>query len=225
MRFDLFRRGCLTLLFLFQSLTCLAQEIQFDSDVVTASQVQMKNDLKFVESIVGIRQSPLNEEIFGRVSGVSYLQWFTKRVLSIGLSDCGSSLALACQDGEKPNRILLTPLYSNSDYPQILRILVLFHEARHTEAENDHWLHANCPKRFSGISRITGASLARQPACDSSEFGSYGVGAVLLHNIAQFCVNCSEKVKSDAELYAQDNLERLIDEGALKRAKQDFSFR
>lgn len=203
---------------------CLAQSIQFDASVSGAVQAQMNLDLKFMGAITGDRASPLHEQIFGKVNGSDYLNWFSKRVQSVGTSDCYSSLALACQDGEQANRILLTPLYSQSEYPQIVRLLIIFHEARHTEVENDHWLHANCPRHFAGISLVTGASLAWQPACDITEYGSYGAGAILLHNIGQFCTNCSDKVKADAELYAQDNLQRLIDAGALERTKQDFQF-
>jgi hypothetical protein len=73
------------------------------------------------------------------------------------------------------------------------------------------------------VSIWTGAKLEGQPACDSTQYGSYGSSTILLKNVALFCSNCNSKVKMDADLYATDQLGRIDDPGIKAAMVNDFS--
>ena len=94
--------------------------------------------------------------------------------------------------------------------------MVVFHEARHTESQNGNWSHATCPTPFvdangKEIKSIwTGSTLAGEAACDSTALGSYGSSTIMLKNIQLNCTNCTDKVKMDAGLYADDQYKRLV---------------
>ncbi len=124
--------------------------------------------------------------------------------------------------------MFVTDNYIKFEHPQIARLMIIYHEARHTERENDNWTHATCPVPFIGedgqeIKSIwTGARLAGEEACDNSPFGSYGSSTIMLKNISMFCENCNEKVKMDADIYAQDQLKRITNQKAKEDMKKDF---
>jgi hypothetical protein len=108
--------------------------------------------------------------------------------------------------------------------------MVVFHEARHTEISHGFWSHATCPTPYLGddgkeIKSIwTGATLAGEPACDKTPLGSYGSSTLMLKNIQKFCTNCTDKVRMDAGIYADDQFKRIIDPEA-KQAMRDDIFR
>ena len=112
--------------------------------------------------------------------------------------------------------------------PQIIRLQVLFHEARHTEYENGNWSHATCPIPFldENGNDVRGyyskMKLEGLDACDETEYGSYGSATILLKNISLKCTNCSEKTRLDAGIIADDNLNRMIDAGARERMVEDI---
>jgi hypothetical protein len=68
----------------------------------------------------------------------------------------------------------------------------------------------------------TGETLAGEPACDITPFGSYGSSMIMLKNVQKFCTNCTDKVKMDAGLYADDQFKRLIDANAIAQVKKDL---
>ena len=72
----------------------------------------------------------------------------------------------------------------------------------------------------SSTSRVW--SLAGEPACDSTPFGSYGSSTILLKNVQKFCKSCTEKVKMDAGMYADDQLKRVTDAQAKESIKRDL---
>lgn len=198
-----------------------AQAYTFDSDIPQNIQTQMSEDLGFVKGIQSKTQSDLHKSVFGAVSGEVYDHFFSERVTSIGLSTCGDPNAVACVipffDSSK---MWITKNYIRFSHPQIARLMVVFHEARHTEDRNDNWPHANCPVPFedkNGAPRKsiwTGAPLAGKPACDVTPFGSYGSSLIMLKNVSKFCTTCTEKIKMDAGLYAEDQLTRITDQKA-----------
>jgi hypothetical protein len=172
-------------------------------------------------SIEGSETSRLHQEIFGEVGGANYKKFFESRVTDIGLHGCGSANAVACVIPFLGHtRIWLTENYTKFSHPQIAKMMIVFHEARHTEKQNGYWSHADCPTPFvdkngQEIKSIwTGATLAGEPACDETPFGSYGSSMILLKNVSKFCSNCTEKVRSDAGLYADDQYKRITDEDA-----------
>lgn len=204
-------------------------DYSFDGDVPADIKAQMLADLQFVGTIQGNTASGLHQQIFGNVDGPTYSKFFSDRVKAVGMNDCGDPKAVACvipfYDSTK---IWLTQNYIKFSHPQIARLMVVFHESRHTEDQNGNWPHATCPDPFvdtngNEIKSIwTGASLANEPACDTTPFGSYGSSMIMLKNVQKFCTNCTDKVKMDAGLYADDQFKRVIDPTAIQQITQDL---
>jgi len=205
--------------------------LEFDSDVQPVLKKQILDDFSFIQSIKASNASPMHQKVFGDVDGANYFSWFSKRVFSVGLDDCGSASAVACVIVSVPNKIWMTPNYTKFDHPQIARLSVVYHEARHTEEENGNWSHATCPTPFkdahgSNMQSIwTGALLEGKPACDITAYGSYGSATIFLKNIGKYCTNCGEKVMADADLYGNDQLGRVIDPASKKNMLADFGMK
>lgn len=202
----------------------------FDPDVPADIQAQMRADLAFIAQLKGSGATKLHQRIFGPLDGAAYAKFFETRVSAIGMDGCGNGNAVACViPYRNPSKMWLTKNFVRFSHPQVSRMMVVYHEARHTESRNGNWPHAYCPEPFKDAqgrdmkSIWTGALLAGEPACDETPFGSYGSSTIMLKNIAKFCTNCTDKVKMDAELYADDQLGRIIDEGAKKQMQDDFS--
>jgi hypothetical protein len=209
--------------------TVRTKGLVFDSDVPANIQAQMRADMAFMGTIKGGAGTPLHQKIFGAVDGSSYVNFFETRVTGIGMNDCGSDKAVACViPFEDPSKMWLTQNFIKFDHPQISRMMIVFHEARHTESRNGNWPHATCPTPFLDangkdmVSIWTGATLAGEPACDVTPLGSYGSSTILLKNVQKFCSNCTQKVKDDAGLYADDQLGRITDDGAKQEMLSDF---
>lgn len=198
--------------------------LKFDSNVPQNIQAQMMDDLAFVNQLTGSGQTPYHKQIFGEVSGPAYKTFFETRITSVGVDSCGGGAAVACvQPFFNPNKMWLTNNFIKFSHPQIARLMVVYHEARHSETKNGNWGHDTCPRPFLDengkdmASIWTGAKLEGQPACDSTYMGSYGSSTVMLKNVSKFCANCSDKVKMDADIYATDQLGR-IDRPEVKKA-------
>lgn len=209
-------------------LSITAFAVSFDNNVPEKIQNQMKLDLSFMETIQGSGQTGLHKEIFGAVDGTTYKNFFESHIGSVGKSDCGGGNAVACVYPFLGKKMFITDNYIKFEHPQIARLMVVYHEARHTESENGNWGHATCPTPFLGedgkeIKSIwTGATLAGEPACDVTPRGSYGSSTILIENVAKFCSNCNEKVKMDADIYAMDQMKRITDSDAKAEMKKDF---
>ncbi len=205
-----------------------AVAVEFDSNVPANIQDQMKQDLNFMNTVQGSSQTPLHQKIFGKVDGASYKSFFEDRIKSIGKNACGGGNAVACVYPFLGKKMFITDNYIKFEHPQVARLMVVYHEARHTESENGNWSHATCPTPFLGedgkeIKSIwTGATLAGEAACDVTPLGSYGSSTIMIKNISKFCDSCNEKVKMDADVYAQDQMKRVIDAKAKSDMKKDF---
>lgn len=202
---------------------------KFDSNVPAEIKKQMIDDLAFMGTIQGNQVTALHQEIFGAMTGEGYVKFFNDRVARIGLNDCGSSIAVACVIPFRgSDKMWITQNYIKFSHPQIARLMVVYHESRHTETQNGNWMHATCPKPFvdergQPVRSIwTGSDLAGQDGCDVTPYGSYGSSTILLKNVAKFCANCTEKVKQDANLYSTDQLKRIIDAQAHRKMVSDF---
>ena len=223
-------KSIFTVLVTITSFTSIAQaDFRYDSNLEASTKAQMQNDVTFMSGIEGMSASPMHQKIFGKVDGATYFKWLTSRVFSIGKDGCGSPNAVACVIPMKDNnKMWLTPNFTKFDHPQVARVSIVYHEARHTESQNGNWSHATCPKPFKGEdgqdkrSIWTNALLEGQPACDITPYGSYGSQAILLKNIAKYCQNCNSKVKADAELFGNDQLGRIIDAASLTAMKKDL---
>jgi hypothetical protein len=201
----------------------------FDENVPKAIQDQITNDLAFVSTIKGSNQSDLHKQVFGELSGETYSRFFNSRIESIGMNACGSKNAVACViPFMDTSKMWLTHNYAKFSHPQIARLMIVFHESRHTEGDNSFWNHSYCPSPFLDVqgkpiqSIWTGSNLAGEPACDETAYGSYGSSTIMLKNISKFCTNCSEKVKMDAEIYADDQFKRIIDPDAIEQMQRDL---
>ena len=201
----------------------------FEANVPAHIQKQMRDDLAFLNEIHGREATPLHQEIFGPVDGPTYMKFFNDRVTAIGMHSCGGGNAVACVMPWKGHtKMWLTENFVKFSHPQVARMMVVFHEARHTEKRNSFWQHATCPKPFldengNVVKSIwTGAVLAGETACDDDPFGSYGSSTIMLKNISMSCTNCTDKVKMDASLYAEDQLGRIIDAEAKEQMRNDF---
>ncbi len=205
-------------------------DLEFDVDVEPAVKNQLLGDLKFIDSIEGDGASPLHSKIFGAVDGEAYTHWFLDRIFSVGKDDCDLPSAMLCVIPDKDlHKMWFTPGYTFYDHPQIARLSLAFHEARHTESDRDFWDHETCPTPFlneqgQNITSIwSGTPLAGHHACDKTVFGSYGVQTIFLKNIAQNCSSCNEKVKADAEIYSKDQADRIIDPAERAKLIADFN--
>jgi len=221
-------KAILTILLI--ALSANAWALSYDSDVPADIQAQMKADLQFVNQIAGTAQTPFHAKIFGNLSGAKYQSFFETRVKAVGIDACGGGAAVACvQPMFAPNKMWLTENFIKFSHPQIARLMVVYHEARHTERASGWWSHATCPTPFldenghNKVSIWTGASLAGEPACDKTAMGSYGSSTIMLKNVSKFCLNCSAKVKMDADLYATDQLGRISDAKVKQTMIADFN--
>ena len=208
--------------------TASAWALTYDKNVPEAIQSQMQQDLAFMGTVEGAQTTGLHTQIFGAMKGASYQNWFEARIFSVGLSDCGNPNAVACVSPfQDENKMWLTQNFIKFSHPQISRMMVVYHEARHSEGKNRWWMHAKCPTPFKDengkdmTSIWTKAQLAGQPACDKTPLGSYGSSTIMLRNISKYCTTCTDKVRMDAKIYSDDQLERIIDASAKNQIKND----
>jgi hypothetical protein len=217
-------KGLIAIGVLFSALTVNADviELKFDSNVSTRLRQQVMTDFELIQSMASTRESPIHSEIFGKIEGANYLQWFQNRVKFFGFNNCGGPSAVACVKPQYLNKIFVTGNYTGINHPQIARLMTLYHEARHTERENGNWSHAKCPSNFPYRSIWTGKRLNGNYACDATVYGSYASASVMLNNISRHCETCSEKTKQDAKLYSDDQVKRVVDKTAAEKLKADF---
>lgn len=206
-----------------------ASALQFDKNVDPGVRQQFLEDLESLAVVAGPNRTPLHQQIFGMVDGAGYQKFFLDRVKKVGMDGCGSPNAVACvQPFWGSDTIWLTQNFVKFKHPQIARLMILFHEARHTERSNRFWMHARCPSPFlddqgkEKHSIWTGAPLAGEDACDSTPFGAYGSSTILLKNVALHCESCNEKMRMDADLYATDQIERMSSKPAKEQMLNDY---
>ncbi len=202
--------------------------IRYAREVPAATRIELETDLARFFRMRATRPSPLYQEIFGELTRAASEEWFFSRVSDVGSNLCTDESAVACVLPAWENHIFLSPNYSKFDHPPIARLMVLIHEARHTESAERNWPHAKCPANFvdehgKPVRSIwTGAPLSGERACDLEEFGSYGIATVWLLNVAFRCENCTDEEKRDAELYGFDQLRRITWKSARDRILRDL---
>ncbi|MEK7692062.1 MAG: hypothetical protein AAB425_13690, partial [Bdellovibrionota bacterium] len=113
-----------------------AQAYTFGMFVPQEIRTQMTADLAFMAGVEGEEVSKLHEEIFGEMDGKTYHSFFDSRVTRIGMNACGGGNAVACVIPLLgSSKMWLTENYSKFDHPQVSRMMVVYHEARHTESD------------------------------------------------------------------------------------------
>lgn len=201
----------------------------FSTNVPEGIRTQMRQDFAFLSTLNGSRTSELYTEFFGgrTLQGSDLVAFFTKRIARVELGNCGLGPAVACVKYIlDPNKMWLTPVFQTINVPQLLRVSVLLHEARHSESDNDNWTHITCPVPFrdefgrDNVSIFSGAKLEGQPGCDETPMGAYGLQVVLFRNIERACANCNQKLRMDARIFGDDMVKRIINPAA-KRSLQD----
>lgn len=209
-----------------------ARTIEFDPAVPAAVRTQLVNDLDFLRTLKGKETSLYYQEIFKseRFEGQGLLDFFNTRVRKVALNDCGGGPSVgACVIPSIDSSVMwLTPNYVTFEIPQIYRLSVVLHEARHTEDRENNWFHATCPipyldedgKDIVGI--ISGSKMEGKDACDTTAYGSYGMQAILLKNIELNCTSCSEKVRMDGKLFGDDTLKRISDLNIRQSMRDDL---
>jgi len=208
-----------------------AQAITFDQDVPKEIQDQFQADLSVVQSFEGKKQTPFHQEIFESMNGQKYSNFITDRVFSVGIDDCGGGAGtMACvQPFLDAHKMWLTKNLITGARPQAARIMIIFHEARHTEEDNVYWFHATCPTPYRDengkdyVGMNSGIKLEGLDACDSKAFGSYGFTVILLKNLAKYCETCSEKFKMDADIYSNDQIHRFHLPEVKKQVQADLA--
>ncbi|MBU6154901.1 MAG: hypothetical protein KGP28_11410 [Bdellovibrionales bacterium] len=211
------------LLLILSVLRASAFSMEYDSNVPDFLKKQVEEDIRFVDSIRKSRDSGLHSRMFANSGQGGYRKWFDARVSFFGYGDCGgSNRAVACVLGRNDRKIWVTKNYVEIEHPQVARVMTLFHEARHTEGDRRNWPHSRCSILYKQDSIWTGNPLRWRFACDRTEYGSYGLASVLLNNVARFCMNCSEKVRLDADIYSNDQILRITRRSAFLRIRRDF---
>lgn len=102
------------------------------------------------------------------------------------------------------NRVSGTDLSSLAN--RLLRLTVLFHEARHTDGNgtNVAFPHRTC----------TSGTYSGNAACEANLNGPYMVELVLLNHFYSQCTNCSSSELSTFQAKIADKLSRLTDDAA-----------
>lgn len=199
------------------------QELKFDENFPASTRAQISNDLNFIYQAKLKRHTPLHQKIFG-VNKNAYQDYFETRVKSMGFDGSASADWQAALSDTEANKIVVAASYIVNNYPQIGRLQILFHEARH--AEVNHWLHTVCPAQLVDYEAHKVLSyredLIGELGCDTSELGAYGLTSVLTKNISKYCESCTEKVRMDADFYSEDAASRIVNMKARQRLKIDF---
>lgn len=202
----------------------------FDANVPADVKAGMLRNLALLGAIRSPKQSRLHQEVFGAMDGPTYLRWLGERIKAVGYDPDDDRPGVAGYAPTSSGRIYFTRNFIRLDMPQIIRISFLVHEARHKEAEHGHWLHVECPTPFLDgegrpiRARISQVLLEGKPACDVTPLGAYGVDVIFLGNVWRNCPAgaCTDKTRLDAELFAKDELQRIIDLEAKDRLRKDI---
>lgn len=201
----------------------------YDPSVPPELRRQLNADLAFVRGLRYGAATPLHRQVFGRVHGDDYMRYLQDRVRSVGAASCGALAAVACvKPFDDRSKMWIGPGYSSLGLPQIYRLLVVMHEARHTEVAHWFWGHVRCPDPFKdengqdikGI--FSGQPLAGQPGCDREPLGAYGVGLLFVKNVEKHCTGCTGKLRMDAAFYADDTLKRVYEPAAKTKLRDDL---
>ena len=207
-------------------------ELRFDFNFPEKQEKMIRQDMDFMKSLSGDTATPLHQQIFKSVtlSGKSYENYFNSRVNIFGFSECSDDAAvIACVNPlSDVNKMWITTHYTTFNMPQVYRVSVMIHEARHTEGAHDFYFHEKCPTPFldesgkdvKGI--FSGVKLEGQEACDNIVTGAYGVEAIFLKNIEKHCLNCNEKVRMDGRIYGDNLIIRIINPSAREALRRDF---
>ena len=181
-------------------------------------QTTLDRDGRFLHEMQTNGTYPMFQQKFGRpFTGAGVLEWVSERVARVIYTDrpltSGGPEAIAAnvssEGPEYRKNFLIGPsFFDESRFPQIARVSIFLHEARHSDGfddmatENDSMPHERCPADFEA-ERMRG-----QYACDKNLDGSYAYQALFLREVMMHCSNCSRTVKRVAGEMFVDSLLR-----------------
>jgi len=188
---------------------------------------QADSDLAFARTLRGPDASPLHRKLFGDspLDGGLYEAFFKARVTHLRgagvLTGCAD--AIACHGAMKTVR--LTERYADPRLPQIVRLSLLLHEARHSD--DGSYDHFTCSSKLQGPdgrplrSPYLDVEVGGLRACDEDPLGAYGVQIVMLRNVQRFCETCEPEVKAEARRYADFLMNLVVSEEARRELASD----
>jgi hypothetical protein len=96
----------------------------------------------------------------------------------------------------------------------LIRLSVLFHEARHSDGNGDNvtFPHAMCPDWHD---------YAGNYSCDSSSNGPYVVDSIMLKNLRSACVGCSNTEIQTFKAFQADAESRLLPGSTFKDVRPE----
>ena len=198
----------------------------FKADASFSQQALSELDsvLDVMGRIRGDAGTALHQKVFGAVHGQNYLDFVGKGVRSFHFEPAVFG-GLAYVSDEDPNAITVSGQLFTPDFPAIMRIALLLHEARHAGSGKGVWTHADCPTPLlDGNGREVragdGSSMSGvKEGCDSKALGAYGVQVIFLGNIMQHCTNCTGKMKQDAAIMAKAYFPLIFGDARLEIAR------
>ena len=205
--------------------------MDFDSMITPSVKKLILSDLDFVEKIQTTSETPFHHTVFGGYGGAVYSRWFGQRINKFGGVYEGGRNSLASFMSGYPAELFVTlDYFSDENIPQMGRISIYFHEARHAEGGyTPNHPHVMCPKNFKDkngneiVGRFTKIKIAGRAGCDSDPMGSYGISLIMMRNIAMYCQNCNQMEKAQAQLYAEDYFQRIANEnGSVFKARNEL---
>lgn len=177
-----------------------------------------QKDLDLISYLKFTATAPLFQRFFQPSNAIGLQNFIEKRVHKISWEPNAPEGVTAAANG---NGILFLTREYADNYPQIARISVIIHEAKHLEPET--WDHQWCRQPYlfqldQLLYRIPELNQVSVKACDRTELGAYGIQYTFLRAIAESCSNCTDKIKMDARLYSvPDGLIRIDDARAAAR--------
>lgn len=183
-----------------------------------------KVDIDNVSLLQFRARTPLFERFFGTSGSLGIENYITGLVKNISwLDNPPEGVMAAASDGV----MFLSKGYISSSIPQVGRLGIVIHEARHLARGG--WPHTWCPSPYHfviGMSayRIPELDHLEVAACDDTELGAYGVQYAFLRAVAESCSNCTDKVIMDAKFFSDvDGIVRISNAKAAARLLEGAS--
>ncbi|NUN05766.1 MAG: hypothetical protein HUU57_08385 [Bdellovibrio sp.] len=185
----------------------------FSETVPQGFREYLTSALQELYSVQGDAGTAMHKEIFGgAVNGDVYRRWFS-RVRRIEMVKDNCSYTARIDSKGKPGVIYISSCVNQKvgDESKVYWLSVLFHEARHLEADKGHWHHD-----------VIIDSNGMPVGYDKSPYGAYGLEKVFAFNLAKYCANCSPEFKQRAQDVFEDDMNwRKLSPEAIRRLEAD----
>lgn len=202
------------------------EDLQFAPNFPPALRREIMADLHFLDSIHGDESSRLHQEIFGvgPLDGHKYTQFLRTYIASFSFSTSDSPYQIQT-DGNRNLYIFASYLPFARAVSGFSRAVNFMHEAFHNSG---HFHHVKCPSPFLDergneiVTNVGHIPLSGLLACDEGYKSSYGIEIIIAKNVERYCKNCSEALRREASLYADDLMKRIVSPRAREALYQDL---